>query len=181
MHILRKKCRIAVFSLTHPAVCVILYFNLMEDVLKRSGTFWRAVRDLWRTGKAGVVLFLMSLFATLYGYIALDYERTRGWHGYESVQNVIDDISNFIPVGVTLVGMIAGGIDLLMLLSDWYLARQEKRIQAAKEEGKAEGMTEGKAEAYQEIAAWYARRTAAEARGESFTEPPPGVPQNGPG
>ena len=60
--------------------------------------------------------------------------------------------SNFIPVGVTLVGMIAGGIDLLMLLSDWYLARQEKRIQAAKEEGKAEGVaegiTEGKAEAY---------------------------------
>ena len=84
-----------------------------------------------------------------------------------------------------------------MLLSDWYLARQEKRIQAAKEEGKAEGIaegkaegiaegkaegiTEGKAEAYQEIAAWHARRTAAEARGETFTEPPPGVPQNGPG
>ena len=165
----------------------------MEDVLKRSGTFWQAVRDLWRTGKAGVVLFLMSVFATLYGYIALDYERTRGWSGYESVQNVIDDISNFIPVGVTLVGMIAGGIDLLMLLSDWYLARQEKRIQAAKEEGKAEGIAEGitegiakgiaegKTEVYQEIAAWYARRTAAEARGEPFTEPPPGVPQNGPG
>ena len=68
-----------------------------------------------------------------------------------------------------------GGIDLLMLLSDWYLARQEKRIQVAKAEGKAEG----KAEVYQEIVAWQARRTAAEARGETFTEPPPGVPQNG--
>lgn len=62
-----------------------------------------------------------------------------------------------------------------MLLSDWYLARQEKQIQTAK----AEGITEGKAEVYQEIAAWHARRTAAEARGETFTEPPPGVPQNG--
>ena len=84
-------------------------------------------------------------------------------------------------------GMIVGGIDLLMLLSDWYLARQEKRIQTAKAEGKAEGIAEGKAEGiaegkaevYQEIVAWHTRRMAAEARGETFTEPPPGVPQNG--
>ena len=32
----------------------------------------------------------------------------------------------------------------MMLLSDWYLNRQEKRIQAAKAEGKAEGIAEGK-------------------------------------
>ena len=143
--------------------------------MKKSGAFWRAVRDLWRTGKAGVVLFLVSLFVVVYSYIALDYELTRGWKGHESVQNVLKDISDFIPVGVAYIGMIVGGIDLLMLLSDWYLARQEKRIQAAKAEGKAEG----KAEVYQEITAWHARRTAAEARGETFTEPPPGVPQNG--
>ncbi|MCE2414633.1 hypothetical protein J4G07_11555 [Candidatus Poribacteria bacterium] len=143
--------------------------------MKKLGAFWRAVRDFWRTGKAGVALFLVSLFVTIYGYIALDYELTRGWQGHESVQNVLKDISDFIPVGAAFVGMIVGGIDLLMLLSDWYLARQEKRIQAAKAEGKAEG----KAEVYQEIAAWHARRTAAEARGETFTEPPPSVPQNG--
>ncbi|MCY3723603.1 MAG: hypothetical protein OXG97_15380 [Candidatus Poribacteria bacterium] len=143
--------------------------------MKGAGTFWQAVRDFWRTGKAGVVLFLISLFVVVYSYIALDYELARGWKGHESVQNVLKDISNFIPVGVAYIGMIVGGIDLLMLLSDWYLARQEKRIQVAKAEGKAEG----KAEVYQEIVAWQARRTAAEARGETFTEPPPGVPQNG--
>lgn len=147
--------------------------------MKESGTFWQAVRDLWRTGKAGVVLFLISFCVVVYSYIALDYELTSGWKGHESVQNVLKDISDFIPVGVAYVGMIVGGIDLLMLLSDWYLARQEKRIQAAKAEGKAEGIAEGKAEVYQEIVAWHARRTAAEARGETFTEPPPGVPQNG--
>ena len=113
------------------------------------------------------------------GYIALDYELTRGWRGHESVQNVLKDISDFIPVGAAFVGMIVGGIDLLMLLSDWYLARQAKRIQTAKAEGKAEGIAEGKAEVYEEIAAWHARRTAAEAQGETFTESPPGVPQNG--
>jgi hypothetical protein len=147
--------------------------------LKKSGAFWQAVRDFWRTGKAGVALFLISLFVIIYGYIALDYELTRSWKGHESVQNVLKDISDFIPVGAAFVGMIVGGIDLLMLLSDWYLARQEKQIQAAKVEGKAEGIAEGKAEVYQEILTWHARRTAAEARGETFTEPPPGVPQNG--
>ena len=75
----------------------------------------------------------------------------------------------------------------MMLLSDWYADRQEKRIRAAEEaaeakgkaEGKAEGKVEGKAEVYREIAAWHARRTEAEKRGETFSEPPPGVPQNG--
>ncbi len=140
---------------------------------------WRPVRDFWRTGKAGFALFLISLFVLVYGSIALDYETTRGWKGHESVQNVLDDISTFIPVGAALVGMIVGGIDLIMLLSDWYLNRQEKRIRAAEAVAKAEGKAEGKAEVYREIAAWHARRTDAEKRGEEFTEPPPGVTQNG--
>ena len=67
-----------------------------------------------------------------------------------------------------------------MLLSDWYIERQEKRIQAAKSEGKVEGKAEGKAEGearvYQEIAGWDARRREAEARGEAFTESPPAPP-----
>ena len=71
--------------------------------------------------------------------------------------------------------MMVGGIDVVMLLSDWYLDRREKRIQTAKAEGKAEG----KAEVYREIVEWDRRRREAAARGEEFTEPPPGVPQNG--
>ena len=148
--------------------------------------FWRAVRDFWRIGKTGFALFLISLFVLIYGSIALDYETTKGWKGHESVQNVLDDISAFIPVGAALVGMRVGGIDLMMLLSDWYADRQEKRIRAAEEaaeakgkaEGKAEGKVEGKAEVYREIAAWHARRTEAEKRGEKFSEPPPGPPQD---
>ena len=149
--------------------------------------FWRAVRDFWRVGKTGFALFLMSLFVLIYGYIALDYETTKGWKGHESVQNVLDDISNFIPVGAAVVGMIVGGIDIIMLLSDWYLNRQEKRIRAAeaaaeakgKAEGKVEGIAEGQAQVYREIADWDRRRREAAARGEEFSEPPPGVTQNG--
>ena len=144
------------------------------------------MRDFWRVGKTGFALFLISLFVLIYGYIALDYETTKGWKGHASVQNVLDDISNFIPVGAAIVGMIVGGIDLTMLLSDWYYDRQEKRIRAAeaaaeakgKAEGEAKGKAEGKAEVYREIAAWDARRTEAEKRGEEFTEPPPGPPRD---
>ena len=148
---------------------------------------WRGMRDFWRVGKTGFVLFLMSLFVIIYGSIALDYETAKGWKGHESVQNVLDDISNFIPVGAALVAMIVGGIDFIMLLSDWYYDRREKRIQAAEAKGKAEGIAEGKAEGivegqaqvYREIADWDRRRREAAARGEEFSEPPPGVTQNG--
>ena len=116
--------------------------------MEKFGELWKTLRDFWRAGKAGVVLFLVSLFVVIYGYIALDYEVTRGWSGHASVQNVLKDISTFIPVGVAIVGMIIGGIDLMMLLSDWFLARQEKRIQAAREEAYSEGREEGYAEGY---------------------------------
>lgn len=43
------------------------------------------------------------------------------------------------------------------------------------EAGRAEGRVEGRAEAYREVAEWNQRRLAAEARGEKFTEPPPGA------
>ncbi len=147
-------------------------------------TLWQTVREFWKTGKTGVALFLISLFALIYGYIALDYEVVQGWKGHVSVQNVIKDISAFIPIGGVLVGMIIGGIDLIMLLSDFVQARREKRIEAAKEaakkEGREEGREEGKAEVYREIAEWERRRKEAEERGEKFTEPPPSQHQDKP-
>ena len=60
-----------------------------------------------------------------------------------------------------------------MLLSDFIQARREKRIEAAK----IEGIAEGEARAYRKCAEWDRRRKEAEARGEAFTEPPPTQPQ----
>ena len=57
---------------------------------------------------------------------------------------------------------------MVMLLSDWYLDRREKRIQTAK----AEGKTEGKAEVYREISDSVSEtvtREVAEARGPRRT------------
>lgn len=140
-------------------------------------TFWQVLRDLWRTGKTGIALFLISLFAFIYGYIALEFEIAQGWKGHISVQNVMKDISAFIPVDATCVGIIIGGIDLMMLLSDFFEARREKRVvaaaEAAAEAARAEGIAEGEARAYQKYAEWEKRRREAEARGEEFTEPLP--------
>ena len=113
-------------------------YKIRENNLNQYRTLWQSVREFWKTGKTGVALFLISLFAFIYGYIALGYEVTQGWNGHVSVQNVIKDISAFIPIGGVLVGMIIGGIDLIMLLADFVQARREKRIEAAKEEAKKE-------------------------------------------
>ena len=167
------------FGLTSSLVHGMLYINVREGILRKEYKLWKSVRDFWTTGKTGFALFLISLLGIIYSYMALNYEILRGWNGHVSVQNVVKDISASIPVAGLLVGIIVGGIDAIMLLSDWYLARQEKRIQAAEEAAKAEGIEQGKAEAYQQIAEWNERRKAAEARGEAFTEPPPGITQNG--
>ena len=149
----------------------------MEDFLKQIKTFWQAVREFWQTGKTGIALFLISFFALIYGYIAMEFEITQGWKGHVSVQNILKDVSAFIPVGGAFVATIIGGIDLIMLLSDFIQARREKRIEAAKIEGIVEGRAEGEARAYREFAEWDRRRKEAEARGEAFTEPPPTQPQ----
>ena len=169
----------------------------MEDFLEQIKTFWQAVREFWQTGKTGIALFLISFFALIYGYIAMEFEITQGWKGHVSIQNVLKDVSAFIPVGGAFVATIIGGIDIIMLLSDFIQARREKRIEAAKVEGIAEGIAEGKVEgiaegiakgiaegiaegearAYRKCAEWDRRRKEAEARGEEFTEPPPTQPQ----
>ena len=149
----------------------------MEDFLEQIKTFWQAVREFWQTGKTGIALFLISFFALIYGYIAMEFEITQGWKGHVSIQNVLKDVSAFIPVGGAFVATIIGGIDIIMLLSDFIQARREKRIEAAKIEGIAEGIVEGEARVYREFAEWDRRRKEAEARGEAFTEPPPTQPQ----
>ena len=57
----------------------------------------------------------------------------------------------------------------------WNLMKRELNKYDAKliEQGRTEGIEQGKAEAYQQIAAWNARRLEAAAKGIPFDEPPP--------
>ena len=115
--------------------------------------FWNSVRDLWKKGKTGVALFIHSILVIVHTYFAIGQENQNTWKGYESFQNVFVDISRFIPVALAYTGIIIGGIDIIMLLSDWYANRKQQQIEAAKQSGKAEGKAEGRQELLEELKA----------------------------
>ena len=55
----------------------------------------------------------------------------------------------------------------------WLEDRRRKRFEAVREEGEATGLKKGREEERLLWVEWNARREDAEARGESFSEPPP--------
>ena len=106
---------------------------------KESG-FWR---DLWRNSKTGIALFLGSLLFLTYSRVAIRYEIGQGWSGHPSVQNVLLDISRFIPVVGAAVAALILFIDIIIfvcgLLIDW----RKKRFQEAVDEARAEAFEKG--------------------------------------
>ena len=79
----------------------------------------------------------------------------------KSVSVVLSNVSNILSAA-TLLTILEEGISLM-----FYRIRL-----ALKEESKIK--EQGRQEAYQEVSDWNRRRLEAEARGETFTEPPPG-------
>ena len=113
---------------------------------KESG-FWR---DLWRNSKTGIALFLGSLLFLAYSRVAIRYEIGQGWSGHPSVQNVLLDISRFIPVVGAAVAALILFIDVIVfvcgLLVDW----RKKRFQEAVDEARAEAFEKGYAAGQQD-------------------------------
>ena len=79
--------------------------------MKKEIGFWR---NLWENGKTGIGLFLGSILFIAYSIIAVSYEIGNGWRGHLSVQDVLTDISRFIPVAGASVATLIGGIDLIV-------------------------------------------------------------------
>ena len=119
--------------------------------MNKQRRFWNSVRDLWKTGKTGVALFVHSILVIIHTCFAVEHEFQTTWKGYESFQNVFVDISRFIPVALAYTGIVIGGIDIIMLLSDWYANRKQQQIEAAIEAAEKRGKAEGKAEGRQEL------------------------------
>ena len=98
----------------------------------------------------------------------------------ETTQAIFAHMANFLTVAFGSVVLIFGGIDIMMILRDYFRAEREKRIQreadAARAQGLAEGKAQGTTDMYQQWAAWNARRLDAEAKGQPFTELPPPPP-----
>ena len=78
-----------------------------------------------------------------YSRIAIRYEIGQGWSGHPSVQNVLLDISRFIPVVGAAVAALILFIDIIVfvcgLLVDW----RKKRFQEAVDEARAEAFEKG--------------------------------------
>lgn len=116
----------------------------MEGVLEKENSFWRG---LWKNSKTSVALFLGSILFIGYSVIAINYEMGEGWRGHPSVQDVLTDISRFIPVGGAIIAALIGSIDLIIfffgLYMDWKKKRLRKSIKVAVEEARAEGYAAG--------------------------------------
>ena len=88
----------------------------------------------------------------------------------DALYSVVRNISKIMSAATMLTIFEEGGDIMFQRIRD--TLKKERQW-------KAEGREEGREEAYREVAEWNKRRLAAEARGEKFTEPPPGVSLNG--
>ena len=115
--------------------------------MKNESGFWR---DLWRNSKTSIALFLGSILFLAYSRIAIRYEIGQGWSGHPSVQNVLLDISRFIPVVGAAVAALILFIDIIVflfgLLIDWRKKRFQEAVREAVDAARAEGYKEGYAD-----------------------------------
>ena len=109
-------------------------------------------------------IFAMASLATVFLHEIL--LRNKGF--LEALYTIADNFPKIMSAATTLT-FIEEGIDVMFQRLRDSLKREQKI--------RAESEARGEAEVYQEVAAWNARRSAAEARGEKFTEPPPAPPQ----
>ena len=156
--------------------------------MKKLTELWQSLRYTWEKGKAGVTILLIFVYVICYSSIALTYEIDNGWNGYKSFQNLLKEVSAFIPVAGAFVAFHILEVDIIMLFSDIYRDIREKRDRKIKEEGIAEGKAEGKAaERHLWSVFWaaYQGETESEAEVEEITSDkpsatPPKVPSDDP-
>ena len=139
----------------------------MENTETRSALF--TVRD----AEDALIRFTFILFLIL-GGIVLHEIILEGRAWLDAVYVMLRSKPQALAWATGLTMSIEGGMIMFSRLQD-YRDRRKKRFDEAKAEGKAEAYQE-LAEVHQELAAWNARRLAAEARNEPFTEPFPEPP-----
>ena len=136
---------------------------------------------------------VFALEVGTYATFLIPYELAKGKPAMETTQAIVAYMGDFLMVAFGSVVLIFGGIDIMMILRDYFRAEREKRIQREADAARAKGLAEGKAQGiaqgrtegrtegtvdmYQQWAAWNARRLDAAANGQTFTEPPPPPPQ----
>lgn len=125
------------------------------------------VRRAW----VGIALFMFCILISVYGGMAISYHLSKGWTGYETVRAIVVDITTAIPTAAAIpVLVLFLGVEVPMILyglvKEQIEERQRKREERGRELERREWME------------WDARRKAAKAAGEDFTEPTPAEKRN---
>ena len=137
---------------------------------KRSSIF--TVRNAENAMITFTILALFCFFVVLFHEMLIKSQSFA-----DAVYNVARNISKIMSAA-TMLTIFEEAIDIMFQRIRDTLKREKELKAQVSAEARAEGKAEGKAEVYQEVAEWNSRRLAAEARGEKFTEPPPGAPLN---
>ena len=121
-----------------------------------------------RDAESAVVTYTILLFIYIVGICV--YRWITGWNGTLAVLVELD--TNYPRFNRAAVAWIIckEGVDIMLRRYNEWRVEHAQNLEKAK----AAGIAEGKAELYQEIISWNARRLAAEAKGLPFNEPIPG-------
>ncbi|MYC77614.1 hypothetical protein F4X10_17770 [Candidatus Poribacteria bacterium] len=128
-----------------------------------------------RNAENAMITFSIIGMALLIG-VFLHQFMLRGDGFVNSLYAVAENISKIMSAA-TMLTILEEGIDIMFQRIRDTLKKEKQLIAEVTAEVTAKAKAEAKAEVYQEIAEWDQRRRQAEARGEPFTEPPPGPPE----
>ena len=92
---------------------------------------------IWKDHKTGITLFIGSVLTIIYGIIQIILVIRGGWNGYNSVQDTIEQTSQFVPVDAAVVTFIAGVIDMSLWFSDNERKRMKEKIEKQTREAEA--------------------------------------------
>ena len=134
---------------------------------------------------AALALQMFAQLVFIYG-IFVTYDHVKGgWQGLQTIRAIVGDIAPFMAAAAFIPILIFAEVEIIMILynmvKEQIAARQKKRIEKARAEGRSEGLAEGRSEglaegfqgANAEWIEWFKRKDAAEAAGEPFNEPSP--------
>lgn len=139
--------------------------------------YWERFRNYWRKNKVTPGLIIASISFLVYGYFTLIYELDQGWNGRQSLDNWVERVSQFIPVGTAGSTIIIGGFDVFIFLSDWFFEKLKEKKEIERTIGRVEGIKEAEERISQQLADWERRREEALANNQNFTEPLPNILQ----
>ena len=125
---------------------------------------------------------MIAWYAAVYGghAHAVAYLKAVGEGSSQMVQLFILNTIGIVELGRLMMVLAEGMAQRLKERKERFKAEliaqgRAEGVAEGRAEGRAEGEARGRAELVAEVVAWNERRLAAEARGESFDEPPPGV------